>query len=541
MKNVLKEYISLLIEKNRYKREKKELPSKLSVLDKYKDDPYVLVHFSDLNKLGINPKTSYDTPAGIYGYNLKVLYKDIINNDLNFASDRKFMHIFRIKSEYQSSTVIVDGKGCDAGNEELWMNKLEILKKTDNLKNTEFSKCKQEIINTYEEIIVFVENIIFKTDKKDKEIVDLYYQFFSIFKILEKLLDETYLENLYTETKIELDKLFNKLDSTIHDIIFYIVKNLNIDNVSFKDFLEDSLKSIKSEYSDLENLIQDKFKKFELDDENLVNPNDLKDTWFKTSFGYFFNACRLIGKNTLGWNRVLRQQGISAVIDNGCGMIHKNEPAQGVVLSGKFIEQLETIEDPYSKEKDLYNDKEDFEYLKAKSFVKKINSMNASQIEKKFNSKFFDKNYEIIAERLNNYFSTIHHADDSLISFMFLNKNFVLRTIKENKYKHLVEKLYMYISSNYGHEELTVKERKTLLLGNFHSFSNIKKYIDESIIFCLLNNKFIYKNDEIDRYSIIEIIQTILNTGKYYEELETKIETEGSSYFKKIWDQSFKK
>lgn len=101
-------YNLILQERTRYAKEKGEayitrFPAEL--LKQYTGDSNTLIHFSDLMKLGINPRTSFETPAGIYGYPLtKILYQDILKAakkeygmyELSpFATDRKYVHVFR--------------------------------------------------------------------------------------------------------------------------------------------------------------------------------------------------------------------------------------------------------------------------------------------------------------------------------------------------------------------------------------------------------------------------------------------------------------
>ena len=82
--------------------------SLVQALEPYKDKPDYFISFTDgfrskakmdyediksppLPKLGINPKTKYDTPAGIYAYPLKEMWKAIKDDSIPFASDRPFI------------------------------------------------------------------------------------------------------------------------------------------------------------------------------------------------------------------------------------------------------------------------------------------------------------------------------------------------------------------------------------------------------------------------------------------------------------------
>lgn len=51
--------------------EARNIPSVDSLRDKYEGDPDVYFSYRSINKLGINPNNTYDTPTGIYAYNVE--------------------------------------------------------------------------------------------------------------------------------------------------------------------------------------------------------------------------------------------------------------------------------------------------------------------------------------------------------------------------------------------------------------------------------------------------------------------------------------
>lgn len=59
----------------------------VDILHQYKDDPNTYVSFTSLNKLGINPHSTYDTPLGIYSYPVQALWKKYISYFLNQIAD----------------------------------------------------------------------------------------------------------------------------------------------------------------------------------------------------------------------------------------------------------------------------------------------------------------------------------------------------------------------------------------------------------------------------------------------------------------------
>jgi len=75
-----------------------ELPTILDELKKYSKPstqiPTHYITFSDVNKVGINPKSPYGTPLGIYTYPVNdVILDQLSQGKIPFASERKFIHL----------------------------------------------------------------------------------------------------------------------------------------------------------------------------------------------------------------------------------------------------------------------------------------------------------------------------------------------------------------------------------------------------------------------------------------------------------------
>lgn len=89
------------------KRSHPELNVKLSgweQLQSYKDDPTVFISFTKIEKLGINPQTEYDTPAGVYFYPLKAAWEQYamdskkqipLKEIFPFAADNPYIQIVK--------------------------------------------------------------------------------------------------------------------------------------------------------------------------------------------------------------------------------------------------------------------------------------------------------------------------------------------------------------------------------------------------------------------------------------------------------------
>lgn len=137
----------------RYKRlyEKRKNPDKnpyvgaWDYLEQYKDDPDVYISFTEIDKIGINPQSVYDTPVGIYCYPLKeFVYKnkyfisDLKDRDSSlmknarhigyyapFAGDSKYINFIKIKNS--SKNTFVENMYTDYGSN-TYDRDIEILK-----------------------------------------------------------------------------------------------------------------------------------------------------------------------------------------------------------------------------------------------------------------------------------------------------------------------------------------------------------------------------------------------------------------------------
>lgn len=68
-------------------------------LKKYKDDPSIYLSYTSLKKLGINPKSNWNTPMGIYTYPIKEIWHKIeatkSSTGVPWASHQPYIHIIK--------------------------------------------------------------------------------------------------------------------------------------------------------------------------------------------------------------------------------------------------------------------------------------------------------------------------------------------------------------------------------------------------------------------------------------------------------------
>jgi hypothetical protein len=106
--SLFKKYYEIIIEstsEDRYRIKKGLKPldelSPYEKLEKYKDDKNVYISFRTQDLIGINPKSQYDTPNGIYTYPLYLIWKDFDHERkiivTKFADSYPFIYVVKSK------------------------------------------------------------------------------------------------------------------------------------------------------------------------------------------------------------------------------------------------------------------------------------------------------------------------------------------------------------------------------------------------------------------------------------------------------------
>lgn len=103
MKRVQEEDIQLInLTEARRSPELNPRVSAYEALKPYKDNPDIYISFTEVDKLGINPKSGYNTPLGIYTYPLKEIWKEYdidkkksVGKAVPFAGDHPYIWVVR--------------------------------------------------------------------------------------------------------------------------------------------------------------------------------------------------------------------------------------------------------------------------------------------------------------------------------------------------------------------------------------------------------------------------------------------------------------
>ena len=108
----------------------------------------------------------------------------------------------------------------------------------------------------------------------------------------------------------------------------------------------------KHEYEEyLERLAQ----KFGFDEVEDLKYAASDESYVKTRFGFLwyvtYKLSSKYGKNgPVAWNKIMRDLGIDAMIDDDSGTIHENEPTQIVIFNVRIIEVIDRVRNTRSKE-----------------------------------------------------------------------------------------------------------------------------------------------------------------------------------------------
>jgi len=281
----------------------------VAALKPYSESNDLFIHFSDLPKLGINPQSDYNTPLGIYAYPLKEIYKEVTNDTVPFASERKWVILFSAHNIHDVSENAENGY-----TQANWLRDKEIL----------FEKYLPEYKNYLRQ--QSVEGRLFITDENEKRMGNI---------ALKIMMD---------------DPLIPKFARNMAWAIAALKDGLNYDAMLKENMIKietvKALEKLHSEYDEHEiTFAEDQFKDFIKNCENFGR--------YTFPCGQLWNVTRTLArilksnKNSKGpviWNKIIRSLGYDGFTDKlGEGLIHENEPCQAVFFSTKPIKLLQIL------------------------------------------------------------------------------------------------------------------------------------------------------------------------------------------------------
>lgn len=307
--------------------------------DEMKDDPYTFISFTDLEKLGINPSTQYDTPAGIYCYPFREMYNYFKTGDSSvFAIGKKYIQVFRLDKTLGH---INDISALSKEDAESYVEKLMVIYK-DYVQDI-WDDYTNNVLSSYSSTD-YGRGLWYCTHNLAKRIVSDNPQTKS-----SKL---NRLEGLLRSKKISNDDALkiikDNADSTILD-------NLINDEPRYKDSplsllsMYDKILTAKNEHkrnTDYKAKYKKALSKYLEKHPNLTADNVTHhmlglELYQPTKTSSISNNVEIISK----WNSIFRKDlDIQFVVERSAsGIIHKNEPIQAVVFSKLPIKDHITI------------------------------------------------------------------------------------------------------------------------------------------------------------------------------------------------------
>jgi hypothetical protein len=317
-------------------REEPERLNPYLELKEYKDRDDIYISFRNINKIGINPSSKYNTPNGIYTYPLKEAWKKFKHNIqevwVPFAGEHPYIYIIEARSEgiedlYKYSSLDFDND----------VNKLQRFYNGIDIRDKQLTERQQEILDRF--------NKYYKQHLEN----GIYY-FVSDFLFLS-----------YNSFNTHFLQKFNK-DEVIKSIDDKMVEGSD-DYWRFKSYIASKgnvdvyyLKREKPKYITLlaEEIINyvkeaEEFQKKKVDF-NLLLDKALKDARVKNPGGIMWYFTKLIsdeipGKTPVNWNKIFTQVlGYSYIADKSDqGIIHRSEPTQAVFFNTDSFNVIDVL------------------------------------------------------------------------------------------------------------------------------------------------------------------------------------------------------
>ena len=349
--------------------------------------PTSQIHFTDINKLGINPKSPYDTPLGIYTYpNTNYIRRLFRRGKLPFAQERKYIVVAKVRegkniifhlgddetisqSEYEEMLDKLGSDALAAANPQL--GSLASLNSEMNAikHGTAFDlnrEAKNEVYGKLEAASPTAERWL--TTKEGRPNDD------GLSRAIADRIIGDYLTYPFKETRTvdQIEKDLRAYDD------YWDINNVGDAMITEEDrkvmmelltVLDDRIEeavgltqkgNLKANKGESDAYLMQKYSK--------IFQEAKKGSNFQHRFGYIWNLTRLLsqgdtsksqakGKAMIAWRRLLVQLGIDGVVDAaGEGLIHPSEKVQGVFFSKAILEKLEVI--PNTQTPDAINRRE---------------------------------------------------------------------------------------------------------------------------------------------------------------------------------------
>lgn len=367
--------------------------------------PNAGVSFTVIDKIGINPRSSYNTPLGIYTYPIDFIINGLeYNNKFSFVpfmQEAPYIWVVSLKNDNN----ILNIKEYNETNLTIDINKIKTILSDKNVDN-----------NTIDKILEFS----LRRARQLKE-SGLMNQFaISLWSITQVI-------SLYLSNNSKIKEEINSYDFKKSEHVFSIGDKVKITNSS----------SWWNGKSGILKYVFNNFGIIDLEDGNTVkiNLNDVK--LINESFIFEYRERKEPAKKEIVlWNKFLRMLGYDAVKDTGYGIIHPSEPEQMVFLNPRTVIPIAKFNNPEGKvtvsiSPDKIND-----------ILKMSPAMQTSELKKNY------KNYDPFAFPTN----SLTIISQKLIYQMITYNSYWMRCIKnkltDQKYVKKIIKYDIHMAIN---------------------------------------------------------------------------------------------
>ncbi len=296
--------------------------SAYDALEPYKNDPNIYISFTKVDKIGLNPKSPYRTPWGIYTYPLKEIWEefDHINRHISvpFAGDAPYIWVVKQTKGKFINDLYSDYTSVDFDRD---MDKLAELY-ADKITNVD-----EASVRNYSELMA--QRII--------NGMPISVQMISIAIKIANIIDGKPIE--WEDFVDQLNAQFKDLDN------WEMIEKEPYTGLNVSARLKITMKRYNEEFLGLQNIINDAAK-------YASHKNPAGSFWYVTrrlsavlTSGDAYNPdAPLVSKGAIKWNTIFRELGYSGFADKrGEGIIHSSEPTQAVFTSVQAFKKIEKV------------------------------------------------------------------------------------------------------------------------------------------------------------------------------------------------------
>ena len=331
----MKTFSSFLIEKRRNPDKNPKIPA-YKALEKYKDDEDVYISFTDIDKIGINPRSKFNTPLAIYTYPLKEIWGGFDHNakhvKVPFAEKSPYIWVVKEKKEKFVKDLYSDYTSADFDRD---MDQIEKLY-GDQINFITISTASQYVFDISN---IIIDSVLTPSSPEQFQVNMKEFAKKGHYDFVKKTLQMKPIEWETFVTK--LNKRFEKLPDW---------KDVEVNpkaRTSLSGRLQAKINNYNREFGGLDKIIN-------AASHFAAVKSPAGSFWYvtrrvatlitaKDNFEIGDNF-RMAKKDIIAWNKIFRELGYSGFADkSGKGIIHPAEPTQAIFLEKSAFKVIEKV------------------------------------------------------------------------------------------------------------------------------------------------------------------------------------------------------